>query len=360
MHSLLERQLSRHWGGDPNALPEEWRDFIAAVDAYYRAADEDLALRERSMDAMLKELTERNRSLQREKSEQEALVKKLADMQTHLLQSEKLAALGQLAAGVAHEINNPIGFVNSNLGSLEHYFVKLHRILDHVAAGEPMIDALGAEGHAFVAALRQLKEESDYAYLMEDIPALLAESREGVTRVRKIVQDLRDFSRADTRQEWEMANLREGIESTLNIVHNEIKYHADVVLECGDLPRVECIPSQLNQVFMNLLVNAAHAMPEGKRGTITVRCHKVNEEAWIEIADTGVGIARENLQRIFDPFFTTKPIGKGTGLGLSLSYGIVERHHGRIEVQSEQGVGTTFRIILPVHQHRSSETMKGS
>jgi signal transduction histidine kinase len=360
MHSLLERQLSRHWGGDPNALPDEWRDFVAAVDAYYRAADEDLALRERSMEAMLNELTERNRSLQREKAEQEALVKKLADMQTHLLQSEKLAALGQLAAGVAHEINNPIGFVNSNLGSLEHYFVKLQRILDHVEASEARLETLGVEGQTFVTALRQLQLETDYAYLKEDIPALLAESREGVTRVKKIVQDLRDFSRADTRQEWEVVNLREGIESTLNIVHNEIKYHADVVMECDDLPRVECIPSQINQVFMNLLVNAAHAMPDGKRGTITVRCRKMNEAAWVEIADTGIGIAKENLQRIFDPFYTTKPIGKGTGLGLSLSYGIVERHQGRIEVESEPGVGTTFRIILPIYQHRASESSKDS
>ena len=153
----------------------------------------------------------------------------------------------------------------------------------------------------------------------------------------------------ESTQEWQLANLHQGIDSTLNIVNNEIKYRADVVKEYGVLPLVECLPSQLNQVFMNLMVNAAHAMGD-KHGTITIRTGVSGDQVWLEFADTGSGIAKENLSRIFDPFFTTKPVGKGTGLGLSLTYGILQKHHGHIEVQSELGKGTVFRILLPIHR----------
>ncbi|MEO8754011.1 MAG: ATP-binding protein [Casimicrobiaceae bacterium] len=163
--------------------------------------------------------------------------------------------------------------------------------------------------------------------------------------MKKIVQDLRDFSRVDSTDEWRFADLHKGLESTLNIVNNEIKYKAEVIKEYGDLPEIECLPTQLNQVFLNILMNAAQAMPEG--GTITVRSGTQGEEVWVSITDTGRGIPSNQLKRIFDPFYTTKPVGEGTGLGLSLSYGIVEKHRGRIEVQSEIGVGTTFRIVLP-------------
>jgi signal transduction histidine kinase len=163
-----------------------------------------------------------------------------------------------------------------------------------------------------------------------------------------IVQSLKDFSHADVTDEWRFSSLRSGLDSTLNIVNNEIKYKAEVIREYGDIPDVECLPSQLNQVFMNLLVNAAHAIEE--HGTITVRTGKERDEVWVDIVDTGHGIPPEHLQKIFDPFFTTKPVGKGTGLGLSLSYGIVQKHHGRFEVKSEVGRGTTFRVWLPVKQ----------
>lgn len=280
----------------------------------------------------------------------------LATAQRHLLQSEKLASIGQLAAGVAHEINNPIGFVHSNIGSLERYFEKLLRVLEHFEANEALIEGLGEPGRAWVAEVRALKEEADFEFLKEDIPDLLAESREGITRVRKIVQDLRDFSRADTKQDWEFADLCAGLDSTLNIVQNEIKYRAEVVKEYGELPKVQCLPSQLNQVFMNLLVNAAQAMPEGRRGTITLRCGTAGDSVWVEVADTGTGIATADLKRIFDPFYTTKPVGKGTGLGLSLSYGIVQKHGGHIEVSSTPGVGTTFRVSFPILQQAGDTT----
>jgi signal transduction histidine kinase len=175
----------------------------------------------------------------------------------------------------------------------------------------------------------------------------MSESREGINRVKQIVQDLKDFSHVD-KAEWQWADLHKGLDSTLNIVNNEIKYKADVVKDYGDIPLVECLYSQLNQVFMNLLVNSAHAIEE--RGKITLRTFTKDDWVCVEVADSGKGISAENLHRIFDPFFTTKPVGKGTGLGLSLAYGIVNKHNGRIEVASEVGKGTCFKIWLPVRQ----------
>ncbi len=269
--------------------------------------------------------------------------KRLEDAQNQLLQSEKMASIGQLAAGVAHEINNPVGYINSNLGTLQKYLKDLFTMLDAYEQAEPLL----AANPETQASIRALREKLDLAYLKEDLAALMGESQEGIVRVKKIVQDLKDFSHVDE-AEWQWANIHNGLDSTLNIVWNEIKYKAEVVKEYGSLPDVECLPSQLNQVFMNMLVNAAHAIEE--RGTITLRSGVQGEEVWVEFGDTGKGISPENLNRIFDPFFTTKPVGKGTGLGLSLSYSIVQKHHGRIEVSSEVGKGTTFRVWLPIKQ----------
>ncbi len=353
MHPLLERQLRRHRNGE--AVPDEWRNFVQAVDAAYQAADEDRALRERSMELMLGELTERNRSLRGEKIAQETLIKELEMAQRQLMQSEKMASIGQLAAGVAHEINNPIGFVHSNMKSLGHYFERLLRLLEHFEPAPEVVAGLGPGGAAWMTELEILKKEVDFEYLREDIPALLAESCEGTERVRRIVQDLKDFSRADSTQAWERVDLRTGLDSTLNIVQNEIKYRADVVKAYGEMPLVECIPSQINQVFLNLLVNAAQAMPDNRHGTITLSCGTADGAAWVEVTDNGSGMSGETLNKIFDPFFTTKPVGKGTGLGLALSYGIIEKHGGHIEVNSEPGRGTTFRILLPI-DHIPGET----
>ena len=292
--------------------------------------------------AIVGELIKANRDLKE-------LNSKLSDAQSKLIQSEKLASIGQLAAGVAHEINNPIGFIFSNFGTLEQYLEDLFQMLDAYEQAEASV----SDGAA-LARIRSLKADLDIDYLKEDIPNLMRESRDGIQRVRKIVQDLKDFSRVDARQEWESVDLHAGIDSTLNIVNNEIKYKADVVKHYGALPEVQCLPSELNQVFMNLLVNAAHAIT-AERGTITISTGVEGRNVWVEVADTGAGIAQENLKRIFDPFFTTKPVGKGTGLGLSLSYGIVQKHSGRMEVHSELGVGTRFRVTLPI-QHEEAAT----
>jgi two-component system, NtrC family, sensor kinase len=283
----------------------------------------------------LAELTQANDNLTR-------LNETLCRTQEQLVQSEKLASIGQLAAGVAHEINNPVGYVFSNFSSLERYLGDLFRMLEAYELADAQL--AGTPAAARIAAL---KAEIELDYLKEDVPTLMAESREGIARVRKIVQDLKDFSHVDAHKEWEWADVHKGLDSTLNIVNNEIKYKANVVKEYGTLPEVRCLASELNQVFMNLLVNAAHAIDKA-RGTIHIRTGSTPDGVWIEIEDDGSGIAPDNLSRIFDPFFTTKPVGKGTGLGLSLSYGIVKKHHGRIEVDSELGRGTRFRVSLPV------------
>jgi signal transduction histidine kinase len=288
---------------------------------------------ERQVDDLLRtneELTELNR--------------KLSAAQEQLVQSEKLASIGQLAAGVAHEINNPIGYIFSNIGTLEKYLVGVFRMLAAYEECEALLAGTPASSR-----LIALRAEVELEYLKQDIPTLMSETREGIERVRKIVQDLKDFSHVDARRQWEWADLHKGIDSTLNIVNNEIKYRADVVKQFGVLPEVLCLPSELNQVFMNLLVNAAHAVTK-QRGMLVVRTGAEAGEAWVEIEDDGCGISSDNLKRIFDPFFTTKPVGKGTGLGLSLSYGIVKKHGGRIEVDSEVGRGTRFRVTIPVQQ----------
>jgi PAS domain S-box-containing protein len=277
----------------------------------------------------------------------QTLNRELKETQSHLMQSEKMASIGQLAAGVAHEINNPIGYVYSNLGTLEKYVQDTFGMLDLYEQAEVSITDPDVR-----ARLKVSKDKLDIAFLKEDLRALMEESKDGITRVKKIVQNLKDFSHVDASDEWHLSDLHQGLDSTINIVNNEIKYKADVVRDYGDLPEVECLSSQLNQVFMNLLVNAAHAIEE--RGTITIRSGCEGNEVWITVTDTGKGIEPAHLKKIFDPFFTTKPIGKGTGLGLSLSYGIMQKHHGRIEVQSEPGKGTTFRVSLPVRQPQES------
>jgi signal transduction histidine kinase/DNA-binding LacI/PurR family transcriptional regulator len=269
---------------------------------------------------------------------------KLIHAHEQLVQSEKLASIGQLAAGVAHEINNPIGYIFSNFGTLQGYLNSLFVMLDAYKEAERSIGA-----HPATSQLQALRDEVELDYLVEDIPALMGECKEGVTRVRKIVEDLKNFSRADDVLEWQWTDLHQGIDSTLNIINNEIKFKADVVKKYGNLPDVKCLSSQINQVIMNLVVNASHALTR-ERGTITISTGVVGDQVWIEVADNGCGIPENIMSRIFDPFFTTKPIGKGTGLGLSISYGIIQRHHGQLVVHSETDVGTTFRIVLPIDQ----------
>jgi len=306
---------------------------------------------------IIRDITERKRAQQQAQEQMEELRalneqlasnnEKLQQVQNQLLQSEKMASIGVLAAGVAHEINNPIGFVNSNLGSLETYCGNFLQLLDAYARLEPAV----AEPNTALAEVQRLKQQIDLDYLREDIKALLGESRDGIARVKKIIQDLKEFSHVDADDVWAPADINHILDTTLNVVWNELKYHCEVKKEYGELPLVECLTSQLNQVFMNLLVNAAHAIET--KGIVTVRTGVRGDEVWVEIIDTGKGIPPANLKKLFDPFFTTKLVGKGTGLGLSVSYSIIEKHHGRIEVDSEVGKGATFRVWLPVRAGES-------
>lgn len=311
------------------------------------ALEEDIVRRkmvEEEMQRHLAEVTDLNTQLHETQS-------RLMQSQQQLVQNEKLASIGQLAAGVAHEINNPIGYVFSNFSSLQTYLDDLIRLINAFVDAENKIcdDTVRMQ-------LTKLRKEIDLDYLKNDLFDLMNESREGIERVRKIVQDLKDFSHVDANADWQWADLHRGLESTLNVVNNEIKYKADVIRTYGTLPFVQCLPSQLNQVFMNLLVNAAQAMPNDKRGTIEVSTGVEEGSIWVRISDNGCGMPEEVISRIFDPFFTTKPVGKGTGLGLSLSYGIIQKHHGSIKVDSEVGQGTTFTITLPVNQPIDTES----
>jgi two-component system, NtrC family, sensor kinase len=307
----------------------------------------DLQRAKARMEQEIEEHKETQVALEKEKEEQKVLINKLEDAHCQLLQSEKLASIGQLAAGVAHEINNPICFVNANLSSLKDYAAKLLTMLDAYESCGGLLQ----QDPVIAARLQQVRKEADIDFVRSDIASLIAESLEGTDRVRIIVQDLRDFSRAGEAV-WEWANIHACLDSTLNVVRNEIRYKAEVIRDYGVLPQVECYPSQLNQVFMNLLINGAQSI--AGQGSITIRTGAEGGEVWVAISDTGAGIAPENMARIFDPFFTTKPVGKGTGLGLSLCYGIVERHGGRIAVRSTVGEGTTFTIHLPIQRSASA------
>jgi two-component system, NtrC family, sensor kinase len=295
---------------------------------------------EEDVEKRTQQLIDINRTLEFEKNQQFLLNTQLKETQAHLVQSEKMASIGQLAAGVAHEINNPIGYINSNLTSLKNYIdnlLALVAIYEKHETSNPNAEQL--------ADIKAFKQKIDLEFLKTDVLDLLEESHEGATRVKKIVQDLKDFSHLGG-DDWQWADLHVALERTLNIVNNEIKYKVAIIKEFSYLPEVKCLPHQLNQVFMNLLVNAAHAIED--KGVITVRTGTEGKYACVEISDTGKGIASEHLSKIFDPFFTTKPVGKGTGLGLSVSYNIIKKHQGDIQVSSQLNKGTTFKIILPI------------
>lgn len=286
----------------------------------------------------------RNSELERQKADLEETLDKLQRTQSQLFQADKLASIGQLAAGVAHEINNPMGFISSNLNSLGQYVQDVRSVM---VAYENLLEQCGEipELQNSASEVRQVCVEKDIAYIISDLDSLIEESMEGAQRVRQIVADLRDFSHINSPQ-VAPEDLNDLLDKTVNVAWNELKYRTTLVREYGDIPAVMCYGGKLAQVFLNLLVNAAQAIAE--QGTIALRTGQDGEFIWIEVSDTGCGIPAENLHRIFDPFFTTKEVGKGTGLGLHLAYTTVQAHEGRIQVQSIPGVGSTFRIELPI------------
>jgi PAS domain S-box-containing protein len=302
------------------------------------------------------ELEKRTHELEGEKKRLKEAYEKLNQIQAQLIQSEKLASLGQLSAGVAHELNNPIGFVHSNLGTLDEYVKDLKNLLVKYAELEQLM-ASSENCAESLQQIQELKKDIGLSHILEDFDKLITESKEGTRRVKKIVQNLKNFSYMD-KGELQLADINQGIESTLNIIWNELKYKTEVMKEYGSIPQVECFPQQLNQVFMNLLVNAAQSIET--KGVIRIKTYQRNKEVVVEISDNGVGIPEENLKHIFEPFFTTKEVGKGTGLGLSVVYGIIQNHKGKIEVESEINKGSTFRVILPLNPVNINEKLIGN
>jgi PAS domain S-box-containing protein len=285
-----------------------------------------------SLEEMKARLEESNRDLERAYAE-------LKDANNRIIQNEKMATIGQLAAGVAHEINNPMSFITSNLETFGKY---LDRISRYVTVVNEAVSSCAA---AVKKDIQKTRNELKIDYILEDLEDLIVESLDGADRVKKTVLDLKSFPRLDG-PEIILSDIHEALDSTLNIVWNELKYKAEVIKEYGSLPITKCYPQQLNQVFMNLLVNAAQAIDD--RGEIRVRTWEADEVIHVEISDTGSGIPEENLSRIFEPFYTTKDPGKGTGLGLSIACDIVKLHQGEMLVRSEVGKGTAFTVKIPV------------
>lgn len=259
----------------------------------------------------------------------------LKSTQSQMLQGEKMASIGQLAAGVAHEINNPIGFISSNLTTLKKYIDRLAEYVGALSQTTPV---------KIEPQIKELRKTLKIDYILEDGKDLIEESLDGTDRISNIVKGLKSFSRVDDAKQAP-ADINQCLESTINIIWNELKYKATIEKEYAELPLTHCYPQQLNQVFMNILMNAAQAI-EGK-GVIGVKTWQQGENIFVAISDSGAGIKPENLPKLFEPFFTTKTVGKGTGLGLSISYDIIKKHNGKLTVQSEVGRGTTFTICIP-------------
>ena len=300
------------------------------------------------------DLEERHKSIEHNLSDEDkgeqlrSALEELEKTQAQMFHSEKMASIGQLAAGVAHEINNPTGFISSNLKTLQGYQIDIKTLFEKYR--DLIATIAGAEGVASevreaIGEIAKLEKKIDIGFLMEDMVDLVSDCREGSDRIKKIVLDLKAFAHPgdDTIQS---IDLNSGLQSTLNVVHNQLKYKAIVEKTFGEIPTVRGCPQHLNQVFMNILINAVQAIE--KRGVIHVVTRAVEDRVEVSISDDGCGIPSEHLTKIFDPFFTTKEVGKGTGLGMNIAYTIIKKHNGTIDVQSELGKGTTFTICLPV------------
>ncbi len=303
---------------------------------------DDLADQFNSMSELVQR---REEDLINSKKELEQTYSKLKENQAHLMQSEKMASLGLLAAGVAHEINNPTAFVMSNIEILQDYMQSFNKLL---ALYQGLVTIAGDENsekmNIAIADIEELYQNEDLTFKLEEIDSILSESCEGTFRIKEIVQSFKSFARMDESQ-LEETNINECIETTLKIVWNEVKYKCILNKQLGEIPDIVCYPGKINQVILNLLVNAAQAIHD--KGEITITTAEKDNNVIIKVSDTGKGISPENISNLFTPFFTTKVEGKGTGLGLYVSYGIINEHNGRIDVESTLGKGTVFTVSLP-------------
>ncbi|HNV23746.1 MAG TPA: PAS domain S-box protein, partial [Candidatus Omnitrophota bacterium] len=290
-----------------------------------------------------------NRDITEMRKAQEAIRKINEDLksaQEQLFHSEKLAAIGQLAAGVAHEINNPLGFIGTNLEVFKQHvqvFVNMQKIVESLL--DDFNEKNQASLHSKIEILKEFIDSHNVFYILKDVQDILNESKEGVDRIKKIVADLRTFSRSGA-DEIDFVNIEEVMESVLNVLYNELKYKAEIEKNYGFVPLIRADKERVGQVFLNLILNAAQAIED--KGVIRIRTFQQDLFACVEISDTGEGISKENIHKVFEPFFTTKPVGKGTGLGLSICYEIIHKLGGDIKVESFVGHGTTFTVLFPI------------
>jgi len=289
------------------------------------------------------ELQETNQRLEESVRSERAAIDALKNAQSTMVQTEKLAGLGQMVAGVAHEINNPLSFVANNVAVMQRDVAAVRKLLDIYRAAD---DVVAQHRPDVMAEVKEISEAVDLPYTLKNLDELFARSKDGLKRIQQIVKDLRDFARLDESDLHEV-DLNAGVESTVNIIRGRAKRkQVSLEVDLHPLPQVTCYPAKVNQIVMNLIANAIDACHEGC--TVTVRTEAADGQVKLTVADNGSGIPPEVRDRIFDPFFTTKPLGEGTGLGLSISYGIVQDHGGKIEVESEVGKGTRFVVTLPL------------
>ncbi|MHC4537236.1 MAG: ATP-binding protein [Planctomycetota bacterium] len=333
-------------------------DEVGQLAASFKNMLNDLQKTTTSIDNLNREITERKKaeeSVRRACEDLEKANQEMKEMQSQLVQSEKLASIGQLAAGVAHEMNTPVGFVASNFETLENYMRKIKELFQMY--GE-LIEKIETSDNAVlldkVDDIGKSRNEMKIDFILEDLSELFNDSREGIDRVTNIVQNLRDFSRIDKPEDFDTYNINDGIRATLVVAQNEIKYDADIELKLSEVPQILCSTGQINQVLLNILMNASQAIKSQERddkGKITIRTYATDKDVVCEISDNGPSIEPDELDKIFDPFFTTKPVGEGTGLGLSISYDIIViKHKGELLVDNSVGKGTKFTIKLPISE----------
>ncbi len=324
--------VSRALFGPLNSLIQAVKKLEGGENPYIlHEASTEIGELTKSFNEMSKKVTHVQNELTSKVRELEQTNKELQEAQSQLVHSAKMSSLGQVVAGVAHELNNPIGFIHSNMNHLKEYSDQLIGMIHEIEKKPSDIE--------------EIKKKVDFEYMEKDLPQLIKSCEDGAKRVRDIVLNLRNFSRTDENDRKEF-NLEEGLESTLNILTSDIKGRITIHREYGKIPNIFCYPGQINQVFMNIITNAIQSI-EGK-GDIWIQTAQKGLEVRVSVKDSGKGIPKDIQDHIFDPFFTTKPVGQGTGLGLSISYGIIQKHNGRIEVESEEGHGTTFTIVLPL------------
>jgi signal transduction histidine kinase len=331
-------------------------DEVGQLATSFKKMLNDLKKTTTSIDNLNREINERKKaetSVRLAYEELEKANQELKETQFQLVQSEKLAGIGQLAAGVAHEMNTPVGFVASNFHTLESYMKKIQKLLQMY--GE-LVDKIEVSEKSVLldktSTIEKTRNTMQIDFILEDLSGLFDDSREGLERITNIVQNLRNFSRMNQPGELNKYNINDGIKSTLVVARNEIKHDADVETELSEVPLILCNAGQINQVLLNILMNAAQAIKSHERdnkGSITIRTYATDDNVVCEISDDGPGIEPDKLPQIFDPFFTTKPLGQGTGLGMSVSYDIiVNKHNGKLLVDSSVGKGTKFTIRLPL------------